>query len=252
MRRKQTEAIILSTYPQRERDKLVVFLSPESGKLRGWVYGARSRKNRYGASLEPLSKVVIHYAERENDEIMRIEAVDLIRSAFPAQQNLRGSVALSYIAELADVFAQAEEPSEVLYRLLDRSTEALLAGVRPVVVVGYAELWMLKIAGLLPSLRHCIACSSVLELPLAYSRSLGGFLCPKCDTAGSERFANRVSELLWTMLRLPVEEVGSMDPDEGDLFELRRFAVGLRREFLQHELKSWTLLQSVLGAPGSG
>ena len=174
MKRRLTEAIVLNSYPQRERDKLVVFLSPDVGKFRGWVYGARGPKNRMGASLEPLAKVRVHYREREQDEIVRVESVDLVRSAFSAQQNLLTTVVLSYLAEICDVFGQPEEASELLYRLIDRSIEAILDGIPPLIVITYVETWILKLAGILPSVRECIACGSELELPLR-RRLRGGF-----------------------------------------------------------------------------
>jgi DNA repair protein RecO (recombination protein O) len=126
MKPERTEAIILTTFPARERDKMVVFLTPDHGKRKGWAYGARSIKSRFGAALEPLAKVRIGYVEREAEEVVRIESVDLVRSLFPAQQNLLSSVAATYIAETVDTFAQPGDPSELIYRLLDRTTEALL------------------------------------------------------------------------------------------------------------------------------
>jgi DNA repair protein RecO (recombination protein O) len=156
MRPERTEAIVLNTYPARERDKLVVFLTPEHGKKKGFAYGARSLKSRFGAALEPLAKVRIAFLERESDEVVRIESVDLIRSLFPAQQNLVANVAASYIAETVDTFAQSDDPAEMIYRLLDRTTEALLDSVNPVAVVAYVELWMLRLGGVLPDLPDSI------------------------------------------------------------------------------------------------
>src|SRR5207237_2490477 len=98
MRLQRTEAIILHTFPARERDKMVVFLTPEHGKVKGFAYGARGIKSRFGAALEPLAKVRIGWAEREAEEAVRIESVELVRSLFPAQQNLVTSVAGTYIA----------------------------------------------------------------------------------------------------------------------------------------------------------
>src|SRR5216110_2228400 len=152
MKPERTEAIVLHTFAERERDKLVVFLTPEHGKRKGWAYGARAIKSRFGAALEPLAKVRIGFLEREGDEAVRIESVDLIRSLFPAQQNLVANVAASYIAETVDTFAQSDDPAELIYRLLDKTTEALLDGADPVSVVAYAELWMLRLGGVLPDL----------------------------------------------------------------------------------------------------
>ena len=150
MKPAHTEAIILHTFAVRERDKMVVFLTPDHGKRKGWAYGARSIKSRFGAALEPLAKVRIGYLEREGEEAVRIESVDLIRSLFPAQQHLLSSVSATYIAELVDTFAPAEDPAELIYRLLDRTTEALLDGAAPMAVVAYAEVWILRLGGILP------------------------------------------------------------------------------------------------------
>ncbi len=164
MKPERTEAIILNTFPARERDKLVVFLTPEHGKRKGWAYGARSLKSRFGAALEPLAKVRMAFLERESDEVVRIQSVDLIRSLFPAQQDLVANVAASYIAETVDTFAQPGDPAELIYRLLDRATEALLEGAQPVAVVAYAELWMLRLAGTLPDLPDSI--EQLIRLPM--------------------------------------------------------------------------------------
>jgi len=156
---------VLNTYAARERDKLVVFLTPEHGKKKGWAYGARSLRSRFGAALEPLAKVKIAFLERESEEVVRIESVDLIRSLFPAQQNLVANVAASYIAETVDTFAQPDDPSELIYRLLDRTTEALLDGADPLAVVAYAELWMLRLGGVLPDLPEGF--EEFMRLPVA-------------------------------------------------------------------------------------
>ena len=79
MKPHKTEAIILHTFAARERDKMVIFLTPQEGKMKGWAYGARGIKSRFGAGLEPLSKVRIGYIEKENEEVVRIESLDLIR-----------------------------------------------------------------------------------------------------------------------------------------------------------------------------
>ena len=121
MRIERSEAIILHTYAARERDKVVVFLTPEHGKRKGFAYGARAIRSRFGASLEPLAKVRIGYSEREGEELLRIESVDLIRSLFPAQQQLATSVAATYLAETVDTFAPAGDPADLVYRQLDRS-----------------------------------------------------------------------------------------------------------------------------------
>ena len=246
MRPDRTEAIILHTFPARERDKMVIFLTPEHGKRKGWAYGARSLRSRFGAALEPLSKVRIGYVERESDEVVRIESVDLVRSLFPAQQNLLSSVAATYIAELVDTFAPANDPAELIYRLLDRTTEALLEGKPPMPIVAYAEVWILRLGGIFPSLRNCMECGGPLGRPLRFDARLQGFVCDDCAGRDAETIPNDVAEAIEAVMRLPVGELALQPIAEATLFELRSLAGAMRRHFLGHELKSFEVLASVV------
>ena len=251
MKPRRTEAIILHTVPARERDKLVIFLTPDDGKKRGWAYGARSLRTRFGASLEPLAKVRIGYIEKEGDDVVRIESVDLIRSLFPAQQKLIASIAASYIAETVDTFAQADDPSELVYRLLDRTTEALLSDANPLAVVAYAELWMLRLGGILPSVRNCMECNQPLTRPLRFDPRANGFVCPDCAGRESQVVANDVADALDRIVRAPVTDFATEQISGETLFELRSLVGQVRRAFLGHELKSFDVLASVLGSGNS-
>jgi DNA repair protein RecO (recombination protein O) len=242
----RTEAIILHTFPARERDKMVVFLTPEHGKLKGWAYGARAIRSRFGAALEPLAKVKIGYSERESEEIVRIESVDLVRSLFPAQQNLASSVSATYIAELVDTFAPANDPAELMYRLLDRTTGALLEGAHPLPIVTYAEVWALRLAGIFPSLRACRDCGEILGRPLRFDQKAEGFVCANCANRDAFLISNDVTDALET-LRLPVEEFASQTVPVETLMEVRSLSGYVRRAFLGYELKSFEVLASVLG-----
>ena len=244
MRIERTEAIILHTFPARERDKMVVFLTPDHGKRKGWAYGARAIRSRFGAALEPLAKVRIGYSERESEEVVRIESVDLVRSLFPAQQNLVCSVAATYIAELVDTFAPANDPAELMYRLLDRTTESLLEGGPPLAVVTYAEIWTLRLAGTFPSARHCIECGDALGRPLRFDERQQGFVCPNCAGRDAYLLSNDVADALDSLQRLPVADFRA---PADILLEVRSLAGGVRRNFLGHELKSFEVLATVLG-----
>ncbi|HYK00508.1 MAG TPA: DNA repair protein RecO [Thermoanaerobaculia bacterium] len=246
MKNERTEAIILHTFPARERDKMVVFLTPDHGKRKGWAYGARAIRSRFGAALEPLAKVRIGYSERESEEIVRIESVDLVRSLFPAQQNLISSIGATYIAELVDTFAPANDPAETLYRLLDRTTGALLDGMHALPIVTYAEIWTLRVAGIFPSLRDCRECGELLGRPLRFDQRAEGFVCPNC--AGRDAFvvSNDVAEAL-DALRLPVEEFAARMLPVEVLMEVRALSGYVRRAFLGYELKSFEVLASVIG-----
>lgn len=245
MKPERTEAIILHTFAARERDKLVVFLTPDLGKRKGWAYGARSLKSRFGAALEPLAKVKIGFLEREGDEVVRIESVDLIRSLFPAQQELVTSVAATYIAETVDTFASADDPAELIYRLLDRTSEALLAGAPPLRVVAYAEIWILRLAGILPGTRECIECHAPLERPLRFDATANGFVCADCAGREVTVVPNAVADALDAIQKQTVADFAALPIANETLFEIRLLAANIRRHFLGHELKSFEVLAGV-------
>ena len=244
MKTERTEAIILHTFPVRERDKMVVFLTPEHGKRKGWAYGARSVRNRFGAALEPLAKVRIGYRESEAEEIVRIESVDLVRSLFPAQQHLVSSVAATYIAELVDTFAPANDPAELIYRLLDSTSIALLEEASPLAVVAYAEIWSLRLAGILPPSRTCIHCGETIGRPVRIDAKLEGFVCSHCAGRDADIVSNDAADALEALQRMPVREFNARTEV---LMEVRSLAGTIRRNFLGHELKSFEVLASVIG-----
>jgi DNA repair protein RecO (recombination protein O) len=226
---------------------MVVFLTPDHGKVKGFAYGARGIKSRFGAALEPLAKIRVGYAAREGEEIVRIESAELLRSLFPAQQHLVSSVSATYIAETVDTFAPADDPAELIYRLLDRTTEALLAGALPNAVVAYAEIWMLRLGGIFPSTKNCGQCGSPIGRPLRFDARIPGFVCEACATRDAFIVSNEVADELDAIGKLPVADYAARRISSDALFEVRSLAGTIRRHFLGHELKSFEVLASVIG-----
>jgi len=56
-----SEAIVLQTYPFKESDLVVSFLTRDQGKLRGIAKRARRPKSGFGSCLERLSQVKMAY-----------------------------------------------------------------------------------------------------------------------------------------------------------------------------------------------
>lgn len=241
----RTEGIVLHTSPSRERDKLVVFISPDRGKMRGWAYGARSVRSRYGASLEPLSRIRIHYVEKEGEDTVRIESVELIRSLFDTQRNLAAGAVSSWMAELTDTFVQADEPAERPYRLLDACCAALASGADPQLVALYFELWILRLAGIFPSVEECIDCGRNLEGALRFDAARAGFVCGHCG-GRSELVANDVRETIERISSERVADFVRRPPPVDSRLDLRALVRDTRRHFLGHELRSWEIMQAML------
>ena len=161
-----SEAFVLRTYPFQEGDLIVSFFTRDQGKMRGVARRARRPKSPFGASLERLSRVRISYHQRENVELVRVEAAELIETQFGLISNWEASVALDYIAEVSDHLLPPSEPNERFFRL----TNAVLADLRAATdetagqalwrSVTYFTYWAVRLTGILPELR--VSASSLL------------------------------------------------------------------------------------------
>jgi DNA repair protein RecO (recombination protein O) len=54
---RESEAIVLRSYPLREADLLVTLFTRAEGKVRGVARSAKKSKRRFGGALEPLTYV---------------------------------------------------------------------------------------------------------------------------------------------------------------------------------------------------
>src|SRR5689334_4598298 len=123
------EALILDVFDLHDRDRIVTFLTREHGKKKGVAQGARTKHSRFQGQLQPLAKVVVTWFEKEGKELGRLSSVELVRPAHKLQEDLDGILTGSYLVDHALEFAQEGETSDLLYRLLDSTVEALVAGV---------------------------------------------------------------------------------------------------------------------------
>ena len=77
---KQSEAIVLRSYPLREADLLVTLFTRAEGKLRGVAKAAKKSKRRFGGSLEPLTRVTLYWEDRARQELARLDACEVLES----------------------------------------------------------------------------------------------------------------------------------------------------------------------------
>jgi len=152
------EGIILDVLDLHDKDRIVTFLTRERGKKKGVAQGARSKHSRFGGQLQPLAKAQVTWFEKEGRDLGRISSVELIRTAHPIQEDLEGILLGSYLADHMLEFAQETESTDHLYRLLDSTIEALLAGVDRDLAARYFEAWVLRLAGVFPAPRACPSC----------------------------------------------------------------------------------------------
>lgn len=176
------EAFVLKSLKYGESDKIVTFFSKNSGKIKGVAKGASRSRKRFGGTLEPLTEVRVTYFEKEGRELARIDHCDLLQSHVGIQKQLRYYYALSYIAEITDLFSRVNEKDETYYRLIKAIVKSLEEGQALAICIRYFEIWTLKLQGLLPSLMHCTHCGTQIGREGGFFVSQShDFVCQDCS-----------------------------------------------------------------------
>ena len=226
-----SEAIVLRTYPLKEADLVVSFLTRDHGKLRGVAKRARRPKSGFGAALERLSHGKMFYFQRETRELVNLDACELIHSHFGLHGDYTVSVALDFIAEVSEQFLPPAEVNERFFRLLLAVLEHLRVSAQNVWRgVTYFSLWVVRLAGMLPVLDVCLECGAWLDDPerperAFFSRAAAGLLCEACRINDSWEMSLESRAIAAEILKKPVAEVSPGPWPKSKAADLRRFLV---------------------------
>ena len=182
---RETEAIILKTFPLGEADRVVSFFGRTSGRLRGVAGGARRLKNRFGSTLETLSHVQLWYVERETRELVRIQQTELLESLHKAQTNYSLSTGLAVISEIAELVLPEHEVSEAMFRLILLAAREIERTGNWQLPLSYFAFWTVRLGGWLPRFDRCASCHATLDVgPAFYDAHHAGLFCARCRRPG--------------------------------------------------------------------
>ncbi len=154
-----TEALVLRTYNLAEADKIVVCLTRHAGLIRGVARGSRRIKNRFGAALEPFTLLNLAYYQKENQELVSLRHVEILRSHFNLAGNAESLAGLAYMGDLVVEFSPPHQTNDKLFRMVKACFEAVAQGPQELQpVLRYFEIWIMRLEGFLPDLRRCAEC----------------------------------------------------------------------------------------------
>jgi DNA repair protein RecO (recombination protein O) len=249
-----SEAFVLRSYPFKEADLVVSFLTRDQGKLRGVAKRARRPKSPFGSGLERLSQVRMSYFQRENRELVNLDSCELVVSQFRLLSDYRAAVALDYFAEVTDQLLPPNEANERFFRLLTAVLEHM-GTLEPGSVwraVTYFSLWAVRLSGFLPDLNACLSCGSLLADGATRDRAFfirgrDGLMCGECRrTAGAGSWELSVESREWAeeMLRKPVAQVSQTGWARETCADLRRFLVQQIEEHIERKLMTPPVLEA--------
>jgi DNA repair protein RecO (recombination protein O) len=190
-----SQCIILRNQDYGERDRLVTFLTPEAGRLRGIVKGSRRLTGRGVGSFEPFSRGVIHYTERRPGDLVAIRKCDPLPPYLYLQRDYHRFLYAGYLSELIDLCTFEAGEAGPFFALLAEALETLCEGGAPrrlPLLRLRFELRFLGLLGYAPDWRQCVLCRRALlrdthagpeaagQETHQFDARLGGVRCPDC------------------------------------------------------------------------
>jgi len=204
---RETEAIVLRTYRLGEADKIASLFTRQFGRLRAVAQGALRTKSRYGGTLEPLSYVRLWVFERENRDLLRLNAVEIIESFFEMQRDYRVQLSAQYLAEVGERLLPEREVNERIFRLLVAVLRALKHSGEVSRPLLYFDYWMVRLGGFLPDFAACSACARPFgEEGAYYARGSDSLVCRDCRQQGSQRITSASLDMVRTACSAPLDQ----------------------------------------------
>ena len=239
---RESEAIVLRTYPLREADLLVTLFTRVEGKVHGVARSAKKSKRRFGGALEPLTYVRAFYDVRERRELARLDSCEVLESPMASEVSYVRAVALGHIAELLDELLPDHESNDAIFRLT-LSVLHVLTGPEVWMPVTYFDLWLTRLVGFLPELDECVVCGRNLNGSRAYFHALAdGLMCMDDKRLASSELSPESRVVAAQMFRSPVESFGRISWPKAVGADLRKFLIQILQRHIEKKLVTASML----------
>jgi len=241
---RETEAIILKTFPLGEADRLVSFLGRASGRLRGAASGARRIKNRFGSTLEVLSHVQIWYVERETRDLVRIQQCELLESFHKSQTEYSLSTGLAAVSEISELVLPEHEVSEAMFRLILLTAREIDRTGDWKLPLSYFTFWTVRLGGWLPRFDKCSVCGEPFASGLAFHGAGNpGLLCENCRRPGMKPLDETARRLAEKFTAERLDKIAS-DQGKGSTAQLREASMDWIEFHTERKLNTRRLLET--------
>jgi DNA repair protein RecO (recombination protein O) len=225
------EAVVLRTQKLGEADRIVTFLTRNTGRVRAVGKGVRRTKSKFGSRLEPFMHVDVQFASGRTLEIVtQAETLSPFGDAI-ANDYARYTAGTAMLEMAERLVAEEMEPAVQQYLLLVGGLRVLAAGERDAtLVLDSFLLRSLAVAGYAPTFDTCARCGAAGP-HRSFSAGAGGMLCGNCRLPGSANPSPETVVLLGALLGGDWPTVESVD------HRYRKAASGIVAAYLQWHLE---------------
>ncbi|MGI6164078.1 MAG: DNA repair protein RecO [Bacillota bacterium] len=192
----QSEGIVLDQNDLGENDKLAIIFTRQEGLVRAVVKGAGRPQSKLRGLTQPFTHSIFQFFRgRTFDRVTQAS----VQHAYPGiMEDYDKMVYARYIAELLISVLPERAKDQNQFDFLLVVLSCLERKDDPWVVVRWAELGILSMAGFAPSFSYCTSCGKVHpEPPVYFSLRDGGAICSDCiGEAVSQSVPQTVSQSL--------------------------------------------------------
>lgn len=217
----KSKALVLSSIPYRDFDRIVTFFSEGEGLIKVLILGGNRIKKRI--FCEPLSLVELIYKPKKNDLYAFIEGkvVDSFLNLRESFDHLKAAMSLLQLTSKSQ-FPHA--PSEKIFLLLISYLKKISEFENPEILVSSFLLKMLLLDGGWTIQTKCSKCKALLD-PFYYTHQ--GYFCKTCTPSKSLYFEvdeiQKMGDLIYeksfqNLSKIPLTE--SLSKKIHSLFEL--------------------------------
>jgi DNA repair protein RecO (recombination protein O) len=241
----QAEAVILRKWPVREADEIVSLFTRTHGRIRGVAKAAAKSRRRFGGALEPMTWVSASYVENPKQDLVRLDACEVIASPLSDPVSYPRAAALAFYAEVLEEAMPDHDPHEAVFRLV----LAVLDQTRTSPVwmpVTYFALWITRLLGWMPSLTHCTVCGDPFGAQDAWFEAQSdGLVCRRHKQAGSRILSAASLLLARRIFQSPIAALAGEPWPASRAADLRLFATQALERHIERRLHSAAALQKL-------
>jgi len=185
-----TDAIVIGGHDLAEADRIVVFYTLTSGKVRAVADGVRRIRSRFGGNIQLFSHGRLVYFERPNRTLHKVNEFLAVRPHQGLREDLDRIALASTAVEAVALGVEENEPSPGLFELLAEALDHLETANRPVLVLEGFLLQLLRLLGYRPEFQECVRCRNQLPARDAahLSPTHGGAICASCRAGAPDAF----------------------------------------------------------------
>lgn len=174
-----TSVLVLRHQDDRERDRVIFCLTPESGALRLRARGTKRSTSKLAGSLEPLTEVTVSFAD---GRVSGLITGAIMTERFPMlHQDLVASMSAQWLAELVERVAKPDHAAPELYTFVRKSFSEIATMVdQPLgqrwLTLDRMAFEILRMEGFVPALDHCPRCHRPMPAERIVFDPLVGFV----------------------------------------------------------------------------